>query len=216
MHSIVLFDLDGTLLDTSDGIFSTANRTMVRLGFDPVDEVSLRRFVGPPLATCFRVACGLEEKYIEEACLIYREIYDQEGAKFKAEVYEGISELLARLDSKGITMAVATLKFEPLAVEILDHFKLLPFFKTVVGADYGGELTKADIIVKALRRLGEEEHHKALMVGDTQVDLEGSLEANTKFVGVDWGFGFEKGERLETVGHVLGMIEEPQHLLAHL
>ncbi|NLA93086.1 MAG: HAD hydrolase-like protein, partial [Spirochaetales bacterium] len=102
MHTIVLFDLDGTLLNTSDGIFSTANQTMVRLGFDPVDEVSLRRFVGPPLATCFRVACGLAEEYIEEACLIYREIYDQDGAKFKAEVYEGIGELLEKLAAKGV------------------------------------------------------------------------------------------------------------------
>jgi phosphoglycolate phosphatase len=213
MHSIVLFDFDGTLLDTSEGIFATANKTMVRLGFEPVDEVSLRRFVGPPLATCFKVACGLEEEYIEEACHIYREIYDKQGAKFRAKVYDGIVELLENLKGQGVVMAVATLKYEVLAIDVLDHFKLLPFFETVVGADYGGELTKAGIIAKAMRRLGEDDHSKALMVGDTQVDLEGSLESKLKFVGVDWGFGFTKGASLEREGHVLGMIEAPHHLL---
>lgn len=216
MHRIILFDLDGTLLDTSEGIFLTANLTMERLGFDPVSDADLRQFVGPPLATCFKVACSLEDKYIEEACAIYREIYRDQGAKFKARVYNGVVELLEALKAREFTLAVATLKHEPLAVEILEHFGLLHFFDTVVGADLEGELTKADIIKKAMLRLREENHSEALMVGDTLVDLKGSLESNLNFVGVDWGFGFTRGETLEINAHVLGMLQEPTQLLNYL
>ena len=79
MRSTILFDLDGTLLDTSPGIFTTANFTMRELGFKEQNSTQLRKFVGPPLAACFRVACGLEESLIPKACEVYRTEYTRSG-----------------------------------------------------------------------------------------------------------------------------------------
>ncbi len=216
MHTTVLFDLDGTLLDTSPGIFSTANYTLSALGLPKQNATQLRKFVGPPLAACFRVACGLQESLIPEACDIYRAEYTESGAMFDASVYEGIIELLNELTRRGLTLGVATLKHESLAHDILEHFGLVSYFSIISGADRQGTLSKADIIELALQRLGHADYTDVLMVGDTPHDMDGALIAGVDFVGVDWGFGFSRGHTEKPSGSVLGMIDEPAALLDYL
>lgn len=216
MHRILLFDLDGTLIDTSEGIFSTANYTMNRLGYAPLSDHELRKFVGPPLAACFRVTCGLDESLIDQACSVYREEYNRSKAMLKAAVYEGIPDLLRTLKRLGCMLGVATLKLESLALEMLDHFDLLPLFTVVSGADHDGIYTKADIIVHALDALQHHQRSDVLLVGDTLHDLHGARESNVHFMGVNWGFGFTPNQCLETDDTVLGMISEPHALLDYL
>lgn len=216
MHSIILFDLDGTLIDTSPGIFSTANGTLRKLGFKELSDTQLRKFVGPPLAACFRVACGLEEQIISHACDVYREIYTQTGALFDAETYQNVPELLSNLVARGFTLGVATLKYDSLAVEVLTHFSLQEYFSVVSGADLDGKLTKADIIRNALTTLKCTDYQRVLMVGDTPHDLDGALEVGVDFVGVDWGFGFSKGHSISGQKGVLGMIDTPLSLLDYI
>ncbi len=216
MRSTILFDLDGTLLDTSPGIFESANHTMRAMGFKELPDAQLRKFVGPPLAACFRVACGLEEHLIPTACDIYRAKYAADKAMFKAEPYPGIIELLDMLRARGLSLSIATLKLEPLAITILEHFGLAPYFETVAGADKDGLLTKADIIDIALKRMGVTDRSRALMVGDTPHDQEGARIAGVDFIGVDWGFGFSKGHKDTDESHVLAMIDEPAALLEYV
>ena len=216
MYRIVLFDLDGTLIDTSPGIFSTANYTMNLLGYPALDDQGLRKFVGPPLAECFRIACGLDESLIGHACEVYREAYAESGAMFQAAVYHGIPELLTTLHSRGITFGVATLKLEFLAREMLEYFGLLSFFSVVSGADRAGTYSKADIIVHALNTLQHSQRTDVLLVGDTDIDCHGADRANVHFIGVDWGFGFTRGQQVKTSDTVLGIISEPASLLNHL
>lgn len=216
MRSTILFDLDGTLLDTSPGIFSTANQTMQELGLAHLSDAQLRKFVGPPLAACFRVACGLEEALIPQACAVYREIYANEGAMFQASIYPQILELLQQLDQRGFVMGVATLKSEPLAEDILEHFGIATYFKTIVGADSEGKLSKADIIGIALERLKQPNLSQVIMVGDTPHDLDGAVAIGVDFLGVDWGFGFSKGHAIPPQPYILGMIDEPLSLLDFL
>lgn len=216
MHSTILFDLDGTLLDTSPGIFYTANFTMRALGRKEQSPTQLRKFVGPPLAACFRVACGLEEDIISTACDIYREEYTRAGALYQAEIYEGIPQLLEQLHHRGVTLGVATLKYEKLAHDILEYFGLLQWFSVISGADLSGKFTKADIIINAIERLGKDQSGEVLMVGDTPHDMDGAITAQVDFVGVDWGFGFSRGHQIESHERVLGMIDTPIDLLSYL
>lgn len=216
MRSTILFDLDGTLLDSSPGIFYAANKTMLTLGFASLSEPQLRKFVGPPLAACFRVACGVEESLIPEACAVYREIYTKEGGMYQASIYPQILELLEQLTTRGLDLGVATLKLEPLAELILKHFGLAPYFKTIVGADTEGKLSKADIISIALEQLAQPDYSQVIMVGDTPHDFDGAVAVCVDFVGVDWGFGFSKGHAIPPHPYVLGMIDEPLSLLDFL
>ncbi|MDC7247897.1 MAG: HAD hydrolase-like protein [Sphaerochaetaceae bacterium] len=207
--------MDGTLIDTSEGIFATANHTMKELGYDELPEAQLRKFVGPPLPSCFRLACGLDEDEIVSACDIYRDKYAK-GNMFLGQIYPGIESLLETLSSRNLTLAVATLKLEEMAIEILKEKGLYKYFSIIKGADRQGLLTKADIIERALLALKAEDYSKVLMVGDTPHDLDGALSLNIDFIGVDWGFGFHKGHSLEEREHIIGTIEYADELLTYL
>lgn len=212
MYSTFLFDLDGTLMNTSPGIFYTANYTMNELGFPSVPDQQLRKFVGPPLKECFKVACGLEDSLIDEACVIYRKRYDEKG-RFMANVYDGIIDVLRIMKADGMKIAVATLKYERLATEVLEYFGLAPYFDVVVGADTGGQRTKAQIIDLSLERLVVADKSCALMIGDTLHDLKGAQEAGVDMLAVDYGFGFPRGVDLSEERGVVGVADSPLAIL---
>jgi phosphoglycolate phosphatase len=215
MHHIWLFDLDGTLIDTSPGIFSTANYTLRQLGFEELSSTQLRKFVGPPLAACFRIACGLDQDLVPRACQIYRSEYDRSHALQQAQVYEGIVPLLEMLQQRGILLGVATLKLQSLAEEMLTYFNLRPWFHIISGADGAGKLTKADIIVRALEQLPPTDRERVLMVGDTPHDLDGALQTHVDFVGVTWGFGYTPSHPVPEQLHVLGSVNTPSELFSY-
>ncbi|NCB01316.1 MAG: HAD family hydrolase [Spirochaetia bacterium] len=215
MHNTIIFDLDGTLVDTSKGIFATANYTMRELGYEELSDAQLRKFVGPPLAVCFRVACGLDEELILPACDIYRKEYAK-GNMYLGEVYPGIVDLLTTLKTRNISLGVATLKHEDVAIEILKNKGLFNYFDTIRGSSTELLLSKADIIELALEDLHIEDTSKVIMVGDTPHDLDGALSVGVDFVAVDWGFGFQKGHILEIAPRVLGTIDKEEQLLRYL
>ena len=193
MVKAVLFDFDGTLADSSPGIFHTALYTVRKLGIErEYTDEELRRFIGPPLRMCFSVAFGLDEALLDPAVAIYREEYRRKGMHMMS-LYPGMAELLAELKAKGIKLAVATFKGEVLVKQCLDNLGILSLFDTVRGSNEVETRTKSDIIKLAIADLGilPEE---AVMVGDTETDRGGALDAGTGFIGVGYGFGFRKGE----------------------
>lgn len=191
MIKAVLFDLDGTLFDSSSGIFHTANFTMRALGFDEChDEKQLRKFVGPPLRECFRITYNTAEEYLDRCVEVYREEYRKTGMHM-CYPYPGIVDLLKFLRKHGIKTGVCTLKYETLAVDIIKEKGLFELFDVIFGTDSQGKITKADSIQNAINRLGVDKED-VLMVGDTLNDLNGAREVGVSFCGVTWGFGFEK------------------------
>ncbi len=214
-YNTILFDLDGTLMNTSPGIFDTANYTMEQLGLPRVPEVQLRKFVGPPLAECFRVACNLDESLIGQACDIYRVRYDSTG-RFMASVYDGIFDVLDTLKGRGNKLGVSTLKLERLAKEVLEYFKLASYFDIIVGADAQGKRTKADIVDLSVAQLGNVPYESAVLVGDTPHDMIGAQTAGVDFLAVDYGFGFAPGTDLSGQPRFIGMAANPSQILTYL
>ncbi len=196
MIKAVFFDFDGTLFNTSEGIFHTANFTMEALGKKGSDDVEqLSKFVGPPLRDCFRITFGLEEEYIEEAVKIYRKEYLRNGA-LRCTIYPDILETIDKLHEKGIKVGVCTLKYDSLVKYIIEEKGITNYFDVIKGTDETGSLTKADCITLARKELGLSAD-EVLMVGDTVNDANGAKEAGVAFVGVDWGFGYKKGVKVE-------------------
>ena len=197
MMEAVLFDLDGTLMDTSEGIFHTANYTVATLGLEPChDEIWMRRFVGPPLKDCFRIVYGYQDEALLDRCVeVYRKEYEKVGMHL-CHMYAGLEDVILHLRSSGVKTGVCTLKYEKLAKMIFDEKGMTGLFDTVRGTDEGGRLTKADCIRLAMDDLGSSVSG-TLMVGDTVNDLDGARSVGVPFVGVSWGFGFEKGAQLE-------------------
>ena len=209
----VLFDFDGTLADSSEGIFHTALYSIRQLGITrEYSEEQLRRFVGPPLRDCFRVAFDLDPSLIDDAVRIYREEYLRTGYRMM-RLYPGMKELLIRLRSLSIMIGVATFKGEELVKSCLDNLGVLSLFDSVHGSDERESRTKGDIIHLVLSDMAIE-RSEALMVGDTVNDRRGAEEAGVPFLAVTYGFGFSTSSDCEgcrcvgSADGILGMIEE--------
>jgi phosphoglycolate phosphatase len=210
---LVIFDLDGTLMNTSPGIFASANKAMVELGLQPESDIKqLSKFIGPPIIQCFKNTYNLEDGLIPQAIANYRVEYFLHG-QYNAIEYPQIRETLIQLKAKGYLLAVGTLKHEELATNMMHHFDLAPFFSSIKGADTESRLSKADIVKNVLDDL-HIEPSEAVLIGDTTHDLEGARGAGVKFVAVDYGFGFPRGQR--PVDGMLEVITSPGELLTFL
>ena len=180
----ILFDLDGTLNDSGPGIKNSAIKTLIEMKLKPIPYEKLNFFIGPPLRDCFRM-CSVPEDRIEESVPIFRKYYEA-GGKYEANIYNGIEEMLSKLNNDGYKLFVCTSKAQFLAKDIISHFKLDKYFKGIYGALMDGSLAlKKDIIAKCL----EENGHDAIMVGDTYLDINGANANNLRSIGVTYGYG---------------------------
>lgn len=188
MLTTVFFDLDGTLTDSCGGIFAGVAHAMTALGRPTrADEVS-RAWIGPPLYDCFRAIYGLGDAEAREGVRLYREYYSREGL-FVNEVYDGVREMLARLQGAGLRLLLATGKPHEYARRIVDHFALNTAITVVYGAEFDGTRgDKAELLSYALTCEGLSPAECA-MVGDRRYDIEGARTVGLAPVGALWGYG---------------------------
>jgi len=182
----ILFDLDGTLTDSGEGIMNSAVYALAHFGIPAPTEAELRTFVGPPLTETF-ARFGVPRDRLEEAVRVYRSRYLPIG-KFENHPYPGIRELLEKLKADGHTLFVATSKPEVTSIEILQHFGLDGYFEKICGAstDFSRN-SKEAVIAYLLDSCGAREN--AVMVGDTAYDVIGAAAHGIPAIGVAWGYG---------------------------
>jgi phosphoglycolate phosphatase len=189
-YKAVLFDLDGTLVDTKPGIINSVKATFRRLNIAPPPEETLNHFMGPPVFRSFTDVCGLSEALAGEAVRIYRSEIVESGEVFNCSLYEGMTGLLAELKSKGIKLGVATSKPEHLAVMLLGHLGAARFFEAICGAPVASRIdSKADSIRHALALIPGAEKGSAVLVGDRCFDALGAQETGIDSIGVLYGYG---------------------------
>ena len=187
----ILFDLDGTLTDSSLGITRCVQYALQQLGRPAPEADDLLFCIGPPLLESFAsLMPGEPQGLAAEAVGHYRARYDREG-KFENRVYDDIPETLAELRDRGCSLFVATAKPEIFARQILDHFGLSPFFKGIYGSRLDGGLgNKGELIGHILQeeKLAKDE---TLMIGDRKHDMIGARTCNIGKIGVTYGYGSE-------------------------
>ena len=185
-YTNILFDLDGTLVDSGEGILKCAELALHHFGLPIPSPAEMRTFVGPPLRDSFR-RFGCTAEQAEEAVAVYRSRYTVVG-KYEGFVYPGIRELLEALKAQGCRLFVATSKPETTATDVLRHFGLADYFDCIAGAAMDKSRgTKEEVIAYLLGQVGDLEG--ALMVGDTAFDVLGAAEHHIPCAGVSWGYG---------------------------
>jgi len=218
MYRIILFDLDGTLTDSKEGIFNSLRYAFEQMGEPVPDDSMLTRFIGPPLQNSFMEYCGFDEQKALTAIRRFRDRYVPVG-KFENAAAPGLPELCARLKERGYVLALASSKPEELCVAICDHFGYSPSLAVIAGSPPEGDWSKADVIRDAFHRLGitEQERSQVLMVGDRRFDVEGARECGIDCVGVEF-FGYAAPGELEQAGAVAVVrtaAELEKFILAH-
>ena len=137
MIQTILFDFDGTLFDTGEGILRSVQYALEGFGIHETDTARLRKFVGPPLLDSFSELYAMTPEQAQAAVARYRERYLPVGI-YECTLYPGIPELLERLRAHGFRVAVATGKPTPMACSILQRFDLERLFDCVIGCEYDG------------------------------------------------------------------------------
>lgn len=196
-YKAVLFDLDGTLMDTSSGILAALRKTISELNLKALGTDVLQTFIGPPVQMSFARVYGMTKKDADQVAAVFRGYYKQPDYLLQAIPYEGIFEVLDALSQKHIKIAVATYKRQDYAENLLNHAGFNKYTDVFYGADFEGKLTKSDIILKCIADCGIADHSDVLMVGDTFHDAVGAQNLNIPFLGVTYGFGFSCQEEIE-------------------
>ena len=182
----VVFDLDGTLSDSATGILGSLRRAFDDVGVARLDPLTERGLLGPPFYESLAPIVGTDllPRIIER----YRTHYATR--MYETEPYEGILEVLADLQKRGIAMAVATSKPEFHAEPIVEHLGMEGFFATVGGDTLDGARSDKQLVVgEVLRRLGEPDPGAVVMVGDRSHDVHGARAHRIACLGAGWGYG---------------------------
>ncbi|MRG59860.1 HAD hydrolase-like protein [Agromyces sp. CFH 90414] len=188
--SAVLFDLDGTIVDSETEITNSLAHTFSSMGLPVPDDEALRAFVGPPLLDSLRMTAGFTDADAWEALNVYRDHYADH--LLASPVFPGVAGVLERLHAAGVPVALATSKPESMARRVLDHAGLASYFTVIAGASDDEERsTKADVVAHALgglQALGIDTSH-AVMVGDRGYDTLGAAANGVPTILVEWGYG---------------------------
>lgn len=183
---LVIFDLDGTLTDSAEGIVASFRHALHAVGAPVPDGDLVSRIVGPPMHVTLQ-QMGLGE-HADAAIAAYRADYVSRGWAMN-QPFTGIPALLADLQAAGVRLAVATSKAEPTAQRILAHFDLDGHFEVIAGAGADGtRAAKADVVARALEQLAPVPE-RMVMIGDRSHDVEGAAVHGIGTIVVGWGYG---------------------------
>lgn len=210
-YKLVIFDLDGTLMDTSSGILMAVKDTIKEHGMPELSEEQIRTFIGPPIQWSFEAQYGISKEEAQRMADTFRTLYSTKHL-LGAVPYPGIYDLLQALRERGMKSAIATYKREDYALRLLKHYHFDDYTDIMYGGDNDGTLKKHDIIQKCIDTAGVKNLNEVVMVGDTLHDSNGAKELGVDFIGVSYGFGFH-GEEAKGID---SMAETPQDILRYV
>ena len=212
-YEYILFDLDGTLTDPTEGITKSVAYALESFGIHVEDLDSLCKFIGPPLKESFMVYYELDDAQGDQAVEKYRERFAVTGL-FENKVYPGIREMLELLKEQGKTLLVATSKPSIYARQILEHFDLMKYFTFLSGSELDGtRVDKAEVITYALQENKIQDLSKVIMIGDREHDIIGANKNGIDSIGVLYGYGCREEFEKNHASYVAKQVEELKEIL---
>ena len=205
-YKYVIFDFDGTINNTSPGIYATFTKVLAHFGVD-ASNVDLSRHIGPPLDDSYTHLVG--EERCNEAIELHKKVFAEDNAAENSFLYDGIVDVLSKLRQSGkYVMAIASSKYEPHAITSLQYHKIGQFFDFVYG-----QTERRGFKAEVLRQLIEDngwDRAKCLMIGDTLHDVEGAKANGIDAVAVTYGFG--KRNELANA-HPIALCDSPKDII---
>lgn len=185
----ILFDMDGTLVDSEGGIIESLHHTLRMLNHEELEEAQVRKFLGPPLAMSFKNNCNMDDAAAKDAVKIFRNYYSEYGVN-NVILYPQIKSMLSQLAQMKVSLYIATSKPTQYAIKIAHTLGIAEYFIDIVGSNLDntrGE--KAEVIQYIIDTYHLENTSSLLMVGDKSHDLIGAKKCGIDAVGVTYGYG---------------------------
>ncbi|MDD6308368.1 MAG: HAD-IA family hydrolase [Clostridia bacterium] len=205
MYDTILFDLDGTLVNSALGITEGVRYALEKCNMEPLPYAIREKFIGPPMRQSFQKYCFVDEEKAEMLLALYREYYGTQGLH-ESEAYPGIPELLQRLTDKGKELIVATAKPTKYSKIILEELGIASFFREIIGAGFEKNFETKDKIIRLAKSMAK--HEKIIMVGDTYFDVDGARVNGIPAIGVLYGFGDHTELRKSKPLYIAETVEE--------
>ncbi len=202
---LVIFDLDGTLLDTVADLANATNQALVRCGYPPHPTEAYYRFVGNGINKLFARALPEEartEENVQHIRALFIPYYNEHNAD-DSRPYPGIVELLTHLQNQGIQLAVASNKYQQATAKLVGHFFPDIRFAAVYGQREGIPIKPDPAIVNDILSVTGISRARALYVGDSGVDMQTARNASVESAGVIWGFRDEEELRTNGADHII-------------
>lgn len=203
-YKLIIFDLDGTIADTSPGILNSIRYTQKKMNLPEISLEKMYSHVGPPMEESYHNNFGLEGEALKQAVAFHKEYAVKNGYR-ELVLYDGMLECLKKLEAAGYLMAVATLKSQGTAVKIFESLGIADKFAVIAGTVPEKHMTKSMLLESCMEKTGVEKA-QTVLVGDSSYDAIGAKEANVDFIGATYGFGFKNGEDVDNypnIGHII-------------
>lgn len=195
MYKLVLFDLDGTIIDSSEGLINAAKEALTNLKLEILPDEEIKSCIGLPIGEPLGKIYGWDDAEKKAFYDIFRPIYKNKYL-FQCDPFPGMVPLLSELKESGHHIGIATNKRKDSTELLLDHLEITDLFDIVVAQDQKQIRDKSDMILDALEimHICKED---SVLVGDSVTDLEAAEKAGICFIGVKFGFGFKESEEIE-------------------
>jgi phosphoglycolate phosphatase len=193
-YQYIIFDLDGTLVKSEEGLYDSTTYALEKSGVDPGDRKDMKRMIGPVLWESFQKFYKMSAEEADKANAYFVEAYEREGI-YNVSLYDGVPQMLETLRNAGRILLVVTAKPRDMAEIVLNHTGIDRYFQAVIGPARGNKKTdKGSLLRKALSFLAntrtdhfQKEH--VVMVGDRMFDMQGAAETGIRSIGVLYGYG---------------------------
>ncbi len=208
-YDYVIFDFDGTVVDTGEGILKSLQYSFKEMGKEIPCLDDLKKFIGPPIHYSYTTYYGVSEEEVGMYIKKYRERYRAKGI-YECELYKGFPEVLDALHEKGVKIGIASSKPESLIYDVADFLGVTEKFDAIVGVqlDDSNHSSKTGLVLESMKKLGADDRKKVLMVGDRCYDIDGAAGAEVDSCGVLWGYGSKDEFKEHNADYIVSDTEE--------
>ena len=213
-YSNIIFDVDGTLVNSYDAIKNSLIYTLKQFGIEENDESKIKYMMGPPLYHSLVHVWNLSDEDTVKAVEIYRNRFQKDGLA-ENKLYDNVPDMLEKLKNNGARLFVATSKVQFMAETVLDYLGISHYFDLIVGSDLNDkDHSKDELINKVLEYVGDAPKSSCVMVGDRKFDLNGAEICGIDGIGLLCGFGgYEELSKCKNTYLANNITELTNHLL---
>lgn len=212
---LVMWDLDGTILNTKPGIIKAIKEALEVLKYKNLSEEQLETFIGPPFHSIFPYYFGGGEKELNEFVSTFRNIY-KERTIFDAKPYDNIQNVMQQIKNQGKKQALCTYKIMDSAISLMEHFGLREYFDVIHGSTDSKQDFKSDMLINSAKECNIKDLKKTLLVGDTRYDYAAAIIAQSNFLAANYGYGSKKFKEADCGGTLIGHANTPYEILDYI